>query len=71
MNNTKCLQVTKAVGFMNQRLDVPKDVDPQWASLIERCLCRFDVHVLIASYFTCSTHDPELCFDYLCIVYDT
>ncbi|GJT19300.1 PAS domain-containing protein tyrosine kinase family protein [Tanacetum coccineum] len=33
------MQVIKAVAFMNQRLDIPKDVDPRWASLIERCLC--------------------------------
>ncbi|PWA74790.1 PAS domain, Protein kinase-like domain protein [Artemisia annua] len=33
------MQVVKAVAFMNQRLDIPKDVDPRWASLIERCLC--------------------------------
>ncbi|XP_071698882.1 uncharacterized protein [Rutidosis leptorrhynchoides] len=33
------MQVIGAVGFMNQRLDIPKDVDPQWASLIESCWC--------------------------------
>ncbi|KAL4592416.1 hypothetical protein LXL04_005410 [Taraxacum kok-saghyz] len=33
------MQVIGAVGFMNQRLDIPKDVDPQWASLIESCFC--------------------------------
>nr|XP_043614171.1 dual specificity protein kinase splB-like [Erigeron canadensis] len=33
------MQVIGAVGFMNQRLDIPKDVDPQWASLIESCCC--------------------------------
>ncbi|KAK6160979.1 hypothetical protein DH2020_004360 [Rehmannia glutinosa] len=31
------MQVIGAVGFMNQRLDMPKDIDPQWASLIESC----------------------------------
>ncbi|KAL7144327.1 hypothetical protein ABFS83_07G005300 [Erythranthe nasuta] len=31
------MQVIGAVGFMNQRLDMPKDVDPQWASIIESC----------------------------------
>ncbi|GMH28548.1 hypothetical protein Nepgr_030391 [Nepenthes gracilis] len=31
------MQVIGAVGFMNQRLDIPKDVDPRWASLIESC----------------------------------
>ncbi|PWA43635.1 PAC motif-containing protein [Artemisia annua] len=33
------MQVIGAVGFMNQRLEIPKDVDPQWASLIESCWC--------------------------------
>nr|GEV10680.1 dual specificity protein kinase splA-like [Tanacetum cinerariifolium] len=33
------MQVIGAVGFMNQRLDIPQDVDPQWASLIESCWC--------------------------------
>ncbi|XP_071708542.1 uncharacterized protein [Rutidosis leptorrhynchoides] len=33
------MQVIGAVGFMNQRLDIPKDVDPRWASLIESCCC--------------------------------
>ncbi|KAL3641884.1 hypothetical protein CASFOL_012699 [Castilleja foliolosa] len=31
------VQVIGAVGFMNQRLDIPDDVDPQWVSLIESC----------------------------------
>ncbi|CAA0834862.1 PAS domain-containing protein tyrosine kinase family protein [Striga hermonthica] len=31
------LQVIAAVGFMNQRLDIPEDVDPCWASMIESC----------------------------------
>ncbi|KAH9614024.1 hypothetical protein KSS87_007347 [Heliosperma pusillum] len=31
------MQVIGAVGFMNQRLDIPQDVDPRWASLIESC----------------------------------
>ncbi|KAL0457502.1 UNVERIFIED_CONTAM: putative serine/threonine-protein kinase SIS8 [Sesamum latifolium] len=31
------MQVIGAVGFMNQRLEIPKDVDPQWASIIESC----------------------------------
>ncbi|KAJ0815996.1 putative protein kinase TKL-CTR1-DRK-2 family [Helianthus annuus] len=33
------IQVIEAVGFMNQGLHIPNDVDPQWASLIRRCLC--------------------------------
>ncbi|VYS69809.1 unnamed protein product [Arabidopsis thaliana] len=31
------MQVIGAVGFMNQRLEVPKNVDPQWISLMESC----------------------------------
>ncbi|KAL3829328.1 hypothetical protein ACJIZ3_018130 [Penstemon smallii] len=31
------MQVIGAVGFMNQRLEIPKDVDPQWVSIIESC----------------------------------
>lgn len=35
--NLNAMQVIGAVGFMNQRLEVPKDVDPQWISLMESC----------------------------------
>ncbi|XP_059646278.1 uncharacterized protein LOC132291639 [Cornus florida] len=35
--NLNSMQVIGAVGFMNQRLDIPKDVDPQWASIIDSC----------------------------------
>ncbi|KAH6808604.1 PAS domain-containing protein tyrosine kinase family protein [Perilla frutescens var. frutescens] len=35
--NLNSMQVIGAVGFMNQRLDIPNDVDPQWASIIESC----------------------------------
>ncbi|KAI3913497.1 hypothetical protein MKW98_003976 [Papaver atlanticum] len=31
------MQVIAAVGFMDQRNEIPKDTDPLWASLIERC----------------------------------
>ncbi|KAJ1380586.1 Serine-threonine/tyrosine-protein kinase, catalytic domain [Sesbania bispinosa] len=31
------MQVIGAVGFMNHRLEIPEDVDPQWASIIESC----------------------------------
>ncbi|KAL8153670.1 hypothetical protein V2J09_011430 [Rumex salicifolius] len=31
------MQVIGAVGFMNQRLDIPSDVDPKWVSIIEKC----------------------------------
>lgn len=35
--NLNSMQVIGAVGFMNQRLEIPTDVDPQWASIIESC----------------------------------
>ncbi|KAG5005929.1 hypothetical protein JHK85_024471 [Glycine max] len=31
------MQVVGAVGFMNHRLEIPEDVDPQWTSIIESC----------------------------------
>ncbi|KAI3939490.1 hypothetical protein MKW92_050444 [Papaver armeniacum] len=31
------MQVIAAVGFMDQRIEIPKDTDPQWASLIKSC----------------------------------
>ncbi|KAF9593490.1 hypothetical protein IFM89_023602 [Coptis chinensis] len=36
-DNLNSMQVIGAVGFMNQRLEIPNDVDPQWVSLIESC----------------------------------
>ncbi|XP_021290983.1 uncharacterized protein LOC110421666 [Herrania umbratica] len=44
-DNLNSMQVIGAVGFMNQRLEIPKEVDPRWASIIESCwhsdpLCR-------------------------------
>ncbi|XP_071690808.1 uncharacterized protein [Rutidosis leptorrhynchoides] len=33
------MQVIGAVGFMNKKLEIPKDVDPLWVSLIESCWC--------------------------------
>ncbi|KAK9048422.1 hypothetical protein SSX86_032616 [Deinandra increscens subsp. villosa] len=33
-------EVIEVVGFMNQQLEIPNDVDPQWASLIESCWSR-------------------------------
>ncbi|XP_075097159.1 uncharacterized protein LOC107766684 isoform X2 [Nicotiana tabacum] len=39
-DNLNPMQVIGAVGFMNQRLDIPKDVHPQWASIIESCWHR-------------------------------
>ncbi|XP_039067157.1 uncharacterized protein LOC120213084 isoform X1 [Hibiscus syriacus] len=31
------MQLIGAVGFMNQRLEIPKELDPRWASMIESC----------------------------------
>ncbi|URE06233.1 kinase family [Musa troglodytarum] len=36
-DNFNSMQVIAAVGFMNQRLDLPKDLNPQWVSIIESC----------------------------------
>ncbi|TVU23497.1 hypothetical protein EJB05_25868 [Eragrostis curvula] len=36
-DNLNTMQVIGAVGFMDQRLDIPSNIDPQWASLIENC----------------------------------
>ncbi|KAI4303134.1 hypothetical protein MLD38_038803 [Melastoma candidum] len=36
-DNLNSMQVIGAVGFMDQRLDIPSDVDPQWSSLIQSC----------------------------------
>ncbi|XP_076956617.1 uncharacterized protein LOC143631878 isoform X2 [Bidens hawaiensis] len=33
------MQVIAAVGFMNRRLEIPKDMDPLWATLIESSWC--------------------------------
>ncbi|KAG4157384.1 hypothetical protein ERO13_D02G059700v2 [Gossypium hirsutum] len=35
--NLNSMQVIGTVGFMNQRLEIPKDLDPLWASIIESC----------------------------------
>ncbi|KAJ4807703.1 protein kinase family protein [Rhynchospora pubera] len=35
--NLNSIQVIGAVGFMNHRLELPNDVDPQWASIIQSC----------------------------------
>ncbi|KAI3769950.1 hypothetical protein L6452_01065 [Arctium lappa] len=34
------MQVIGAVGFLNRQLEIPKDVDPIWASFIQSCWCR-------------------------------
>ncbi|XP_042379746.1 serine/threonine-protein kinase CLA4-like isoform X3 [Zingiber officinale] len=35
--NLNSMQVIAAVGFMNQRLEIPKDLDQRWVSIIESC----------------------------------
>jgi serine/threonine protein kinase len=35
------MQVIGAVGFMDQRLEIPKDIDPRWISLMESCWHRY------------------------------
>ncbi|XWS10526.1 hypothetical protein CRYUN_Cryun38cG0003100 [Craigia yunnanensis] len=39
-DNLNSMQMIGAVGFMNQRLEIPKEVDPRWASIIESCWHR-------------------------------
>lgn len=41
------LQVIGAVGFMNHRLEIPEDVDPQWTSIIESCWHTCDFFKLL------------------------
>ncbi|KAI4334977.1 hypothetical protein L6164_013668 [Bauhinia variegata] len=36
-DNLNSMQVIGAVGFMNQQLEIPKDVDPTWTAIIESC----------------------------------
>ncbi|KAH7676404.1 Non-specific serine/threonine protein kinase protein, partial [Dioscorea alata] len=36
-DNLNSMQVIGAVGFMNQRLEMPKDLDPKWESIIKSC----------------------------------
>ncbi|XP_071685640.1 uncharacterized protein [Rutidosis leptorrhynchoides] len=38
-DDLNAMQVIAAVGFMNKRLEIPKDVDSMWVSLIESCWC--------------------------------
>ncbi|TYG55474.1 hypothetical protein ES288_D09G276200v1 [Gossypium darwinii] len=51
-DNLNSMQVIGAVGFMNQRLEIPKEVDPRWSSIIESCWqrdpqCRPTFHELL------------------------
>ncbi|XP_020240831.1 probable serine/threonine-protein kinase DDB_G0272254 [Asparagus officinalis] len=36
-DNLNSMQVIGAVGFMNKRLELPRDLDPKWVSIIESC----------------------------------
>ncbi|KAL4202408.1 hypothetical protein AMTRI_Chr02g220860 [Amborella trichopoda] len=67
--NLNSMQVIGAVGFMNQRLEIPKDTDPQWASIIESCWhtdpqCRPTFHELLDRFkdlqrrSTAQAHQP-------------
>jgi serine/threonine protein kinase len=37
------MQVIGGVGFTDRRLDIPEDVDPQWAAMIRSCWQRLQV----------------------------
>ncbi|KAF5752130.1 serine/threonine-protein kinase pakF-like isoform X1 [Tripterygium wilfordii] len=47
------MQVIGAVGFMNQRLEIPKDVDPHWTSIIESCWHRFLTFIFVTNVCVC------------------
>lgn len=54
-------QVIGAVGFMNQRLEFPKDLDPQWAPIIESCWHRLLIYPWsFLSFFFCSRKDINI-----------
>lgn len=39
-------QIIAAVGFMDHRLEIPSNTDPQWASIIESCWDWYIITVL-------------------------
>jgi hypothetical protein len=47
------LQVIGAVGFMDHRLEIPRDVDLQWASMIQSCWDRYipDFMLVLSNLF--------------------
>lgn len=49
--NVHFIQVIAAVGFMNQRLDLPGDLDPQWLSIIKSCWHRLFLHLITINPF--------------------
>ncbi|XP_026408695.1 dual specificity protein kinase shkD-like isoform X1 [Papaver somniferum] len=49
------VQVIAAVGFMEQRLEIPKDMNPQWASLIKNCWQRLFTRRKVALRIMAST----------------
>lgn len=52
------LQVVAAVGFKGKRLDIPRDLTPQVASIIEACWAKY-----VAMFFHSSVTWVLVCFD--------
>jgi hypothetical protein len=50
------LQVIGAVGFMDHRLEIPSDTDPEWASMIESCWDRY----CFARYWTANSRPCQM-----------
>lgn len=41
--NMCMLQVVGAVGFMNQRLSIPDNLDPEWANMMKECWDKYEI----------------------------
>ncbi|CAI0626262.1 unnamed protein product [Linum tenue] len=50
-DNLNSTQIIGAVGFMSQRLEIPKHVDPRWASIMESCWLRYFIISHLESFF--------------------
>jgi serine/threonine-protein kinase CTR1 len=64
--NLNPAQVVAAVGFKGRRLDIPKDLNPQVAALIESCWAKYALtHLfLYMNQFamTCETNGNFVCY---------
>uniref|UniRef100_A0A453HV54 non-specific serine/threonine protein kinase n=1 Tax=Aegilops tauschii subsp. strangulata TaxID=200361 RepID=A0A453HV54_AEGTS len=54
------MQVIGAVGFMDHRLEIPSDIDPQWVSMIESCWDRYILLTVLTINRFPLTHHPFL-----------
>ncbi|KAF0896446.1 hypothetical protein E2562_024314 [Oryza meyeriana var. granulata] len=58
-DNLNTMQVVGAVGFMDHRLDIPSDVNPQWALMIESCWDRCTYYSFLTCEHTISFQFPK------------